>query len=121
MVVKYDIGSDEIVLHLRDKKYITGYTIYGGYDEDLGQIKVSREILPPYFFDNFSLDRYLYYDKPQEVIENKDYVPNYDEMESGTFTEVEKEETVSREDYDKLKAEMDGIKKLLEQLMKQKG
>lgn len=119
MVVKYDISSDEIVLHLKDKKYITGYTTYGGYDEDLGQTKVNKEILPPYFFDNFSLDRYLYYDKPQEVIENKDYVPHYEEMESVTSIEVEKEETVSKEDYDKLKAEMDEMRKLLEQLMKQ--
>lgn len=122
MVVKYDIGRDEIVLHLREGKYITGFTTVGGYDKDLGQVKVNREILPAYFFDNFSAERYLYYAQPEEVIEDKNYIPpsnNTEDEELGNIPPAE--ETVSKEEYDKLKAEMDEIRTLLEQLMKQKG
>lgn len=122
MVVKYDIGSNEIALHLREGKYITGFTTVGGYDKDLGQVKVNREILPAYFFDNFSSERYLYYAKPEEVIEDKDYISSDNtegNEESGTIPP--KEDMVSREEYDKLKAEMDEMRKMLEQLMKQKG
>lgn len=122
MVVKYDIGSNEIALHLREGKYITGYTTVGGYDKDLGQVKVNREILPAYFFDNFSSERYLYYAKPEEVIEDKDYISsdNTEGNEEAGTTPPE-EGMVSREEYDKLKAEMDEMRKMLEQLMKQKG
>lgn len=121
MVVKYDIGEDEVVLHLREGKYITGLTVYGGYSKENGQVKVKREILPPYFFDDFAVSKYLYYEKPEEVIENKDYnPPNYGSVEDETGT-APVEETVSKEEYDKLKEEMDEIKKLLEQLMNQKG
>ncbi len=122
MVVKYDIGSNEIVLHLREGKYITGFTTVGGYDKDLGQIKVNREILPAYFFDNFSSEKYLYYAKPEEVIEDKDYISSDNtEGNEETGTTPPKEAMVSREEYDKLKAEMDEMRKMLEQLMKQKG
>ena len=120
MVVRHDIGKDEVALHLRDGKYITGYTTVGGYDNDSGQVKVKREILPPYFFDEFSSDKYLYYEKPEEVIVNKDFVSPVYSDEGEVIPEV-KEETVSKEEYDKLKAEMDEIRRLLEQLMKQKG
>ncbi len=122
MVVKYDIGSNEIALHLREGKYITGFTTVGGYDEDLGQVKVNREILPAYFFDNFSSERYLYYAKPEEVIEDKDYISSDNtEGNEETGTTPPEEDKVSREEYDKLKAEMDEMRKMLEQLMKQKG
>lgn len=122
MVVKYDIGSNEIVLHLREGKYITGFTTVGGYDKDLGQVKVNREILPAYFFDNFSSERYLYYAKPEEVIEDKDYISSDNtEGNEETGTTPPQEDMVSREEYDKLKAEMDEMRKMLEQLMKQKG
>lgn len=121
MVRKFDIGRDELVLHLREGKYITGYTTAGAYDEDLGQVKINREILPAYFFDNFAPEKYLYYKKPEEVIENKNYTPpNYNSVENGTDSTIA-EETVSKEEYDKLKEEMDEIKKLLEQLINQKG
>lgn len=122
MVVKYDIGSNEIALHLREGKYITGFTTVGGYDKDLGQVKVNREILPAYFFDNFSSERYLYYAKPEEVIEDKDYISSDNtEGNEETGTTPPEEDKVSREEYDKLKAEMDEMRKMLEQLMKQKG
>lgn len=122
MVVKYDISSNEIALHLREGKYITGFTTVGGYDKDLGQVKVNREILPAYFFDNFSSERYLYYAKPEEVIEDKDYISSDNtEGNEETGTTPPQEGMVSREEYDKLKAEMDEMRKMLEQLMKQKG
>lgn len=125
MAVKYDIGSNEIVLHLREGKYITGFTTVGGYDEELGQVKVNREILPAYFFDNFSYERYLYYSKPEEVIENKNYIPpqinDEDEQESQQIT-------VPKEQYDSLKEELELMRKqqeammeMLQQLLSQKG
>lgn len=124
MARQFDIGRDEIVLHLRDGKYITGFTTAGAYDTDFGQIKVNREILPAYFFDNFAYERYLYYSKPEEVIENKNYVPpkiNNDDEES-------QQNTVPKEQYDSLKAELEIMKQqqeammeMLQQLLGQKG
>ena len=124
MARQFDIGRDEIVLHLREGKYITGFTTAGAYDTDFGQIKVSREILPAYFFDNFAYERYLYYSKPEEVIENKNYVPpkiNNDDEES-------QQNTVPKEQYDSLKEELEIMKqqqeammKMLQQLLGQKG
>ena len=124
MARQFDIGRDEIVLHLREGKYITGFTTAGAYDTDFGQIKVNREILPAYFFDNFAYERYLYYSKPEEVIENKNYVPpkiNNDEEES-------QQNTVPKEQYDSLKEELEIMKQqqeammeMLQQLLGQKG
>ena len=124
MARQFDIGRDEIVLHLREGKYITGFTTAGAYDTDFGQIKVNREILPAYFFDNFAYERYLYYSKPEEVIENKNYVPpkiNNDDEES-------QQNTVPKEQYDSLKAELEIMKQqqeammeMLQQLLGQKG
>lgn len=124
MARQFDIGRDEIVLHLREGKYITGFTTAGAYDTDFGQIKVNREILPAYFFDNFAYERYLYYSKPEEVIENKNYVPpkiNNDDEES-------QQNTVPKEQYDSLKEELkimrqqqEAMMKMLQQLLGQKG
>lgn len=124
MARQFDIGRDEIVLHLREGKYITGFTTAGAYDTDFGQIKVNREILPAYFFDNFAYERYLYYSKPEEVIENKNYVPpkiNNDDEES-------QQNTVPKEQYDSLKEELEIMKQqqeammeMLQQLLGQKG
>ncbi|ANH50493.1 hypothetical protein [Staphylococcus phage pSco-10] len=120
----FDIGRDEIVLHLREGKYITGFTTAGAYDTDFGQVKVNREILPAYFFDNFACERYLYYKKPEEVIENKDYVP----PRSNDNDEESQQLTVPKEQYDSLKAELEimrqqqeAMMKMLQQLLGQKG
>lgn len=124
MARQFDIGRDEIVLHLRDGKYITGFTTAGAYDTDFGQIKVNREILPAYFFDNFAYERYLYYSKPEEVIENKNYVPP--QINNGD--EESQQDTVPKEQYDSLKAELElmrqqqeAMMKMLQQLLGQKG
>ena len=124
MARQFDIGRDEIVLHLRDGKYITGFTTVGAYDTDFGQIKVNREILPAYFFDNFAYERYLYYSKPEEVIENKNYVPP--QINNGD--EESQQDTVPKEQYDSLKAELEimrqqqeAMMKMLQQLLGQKG
>lgn len=124
MTVKYDIGSNEIVLHLREGKYITGFTTVGGYDKELGQVKVNREILPAYFFDNFAYERYLYYSKPEEVIENKNYVP----PQNNEYEEESQQITVPKEQYDSLKEELERMKQqqetmmeMLQKLLGQKG
>ncbi|UXE02524.1 tail fiber protein [Staphylococcus phage Biyabeda-mokiny_1] len=124
MTRQFDIGRDEIVLHLRDGKYITGFTTAGAYDTDFGQIKVNREILPAYFFDNFAYERYLYYSKPEEVIENKDYVPP--QINNGD--EESQQNTVPKEQYDSLKEELELMRKqqeammeMLQKLLGQKG
>lgn len=124
MAVRHDISSNDIVLHLREGKYITGFTTVGGYDEELGQVKVNREILPAYFFDNFAYERYLYYNKPEEVIENKNYVP----PQSNSVEDEVQQNTVPKEQYDSLKEELELMKqkqeammKMLQQLLGQKG
>lgn len=124
MAVRYDIRSNEIVLHLREGKYITGFTTVGGYDKELGQVKVNREILPAYFFDNFAYERYLYYNKPEEVIENKNYVP----PQSNSVEEEAQQNTVPKEQYDSLREELEHMKKqqedmmeMLQKLLGQKG
>lgn len=113
MARHFDIGRDEIVLHLRDGKYITGFTTAGAYDDDFGQIKINREILPAYFFDNFAYERYLYYSKPEEVIENKNYVPP-----QNNSVEEAQQNTVPKEQYDSLKEELELMRKQQEDMMK---
>uniref|UniRef100_A0AAU6MX88 Tail fiber protein n=1 Tax=Staphylococcus phage 184DA TaxID=3110532 RepID=A0AAU6MX88_9CAUD len=125
MVVKYDIGRDEIVLHLREGKYITGFTTVGGYDEELGQVKVNREILPAYFFDNFAYERYLYYSKPEEVIENKNYIPpqinDEDEQESQQITVPKEQYDSLKEELELMKQQQEAMMKMLQKLLGQKG
>lgn len=116
MVVRYDIGRDELVLSIPEDNRITGYTISGGYDESEGkQVKVKRSILPPYFFDDFVMHKYRYYSNPEEVI----YSDTYDEE---TALEEEKSKstppsTVSQEEYDLLKQELEETKKKQEEMM----
>lgn len=125
MAVKYDIGRDEIVLHLREGKYITGFTTVGGYDEELGQVKVNREILPAYFFDNFAYERYLYYSKPEEVIENKNYIPpqinDEDEQESQQITVPKEQYDSLKEELELMKQQQEAMMKMLQKLLGQKG
>lgn len=125
MAVKYDIGRDEIVLHLREGKYITGFTTVGGYDEELRQVKVNREILPAYFFDNFAYERYLYYSKPEEVIENKNYIPpqinDEDEQESQQITVPKEQYDSLKEELELMKQQQEAMMKMLQKLLGQKG
>lgn len=124
MVAIYDIANDEIALLIKDGKYITGYTTVGGYDPEFGQVKIKREILPAYFFEEFVPNKYLYYSKPEEVIENKNYVP----PQTKNSDEESQQNTVPKEQYDSLKEELELMKKqqeammeMLQQLLGQKG
>ncbi|WBF81804.1 hypothetical protein [Staphylococcus virus vB_SurM-PSU5] len=124
MTRQFDIGRDEIVLHLREGKYITGFTTAGAYDTDFGQIKVNREILPAYFFDNFAYERYLYYSKPEEVIENKNYVPpkiNNDDEESQQNTVPKEQDDSLKEELQIMRQQQEAIMGMLQQLLGQKG
>ena len=123
MTRQFDIGRDEIVLHLREGKYITGFTTAGAYDTDFGQIKVNREILPAYFFDNFAYERYLYYSKPEEVIENKDYIPpqiNEDD-ESQQITVPKEQYDSLKEELELMKQQQEAMMEMLQKLLGQKG
>lgn len=129
MTIKYDINHDELVLLLQDSKYIVGYVKQGGYDtENPDHVKVDRDILPPYFFDDFIATKYLFYSNPNEVIENKNFIPpKLDEDEEGYVEETNQnksyksEETVPKEEYDALKDRMDRLEEMLQQLLAQKG
>lgn len=131
MVIKYDIAPDELVLFLEDKKYITGYVKIGGYDtENPNHVKINREILPAYFFDDFMSTKYLYYSYPEEVIPNKNFVPpkSSEDDDYGDYVEAMSQnrpyvpkETVPKEDYDELKERMDRLEAMMKQLLSQKG
>lgn len=113
---------DNITLSVdNDTGHITGYTTYGGIsdnsDEHSYYFENARNLLPKEFFEEpFEWFKYVLLKDPYEVRKN----PNYEkikeekeEEERKRREEAENKETVSREEYDKLKAELEEIKKLL--------
>ncbi len=118
-MIKYDIGKDEIVLHLKDNKYIMGYTIVGGYEENNGDVKVSRSILPDGFFVDFVSNKYAYYKNTNEVIYNKSFEDNSKSVEGIEYQPPE--EFVPKEDYKKLESEVEELKRMLQELLSKKG
>ncbi|WAX23313.1 hypothetical protein VL10_ORF122 [Staphylococcus phage vB_SauM_VL10] len=119
MTTKFDIQSDELVLLMENGKYIVGYTIHGGYNEEQGDVKIKRDILPDGFFSDFAPDKYLYYKKTNEVIVNKNYEPPSKSIEDEDYQPPK--EYVPKEDYDKLESKVDKLERMLQQLLAQKG
>ncbi|UVD42592.1 hypothetical protein [Staphylococcus phage vB_SauM-V1SA22] len=118
-MIKYDISKDEIVLHLEDSKYIMGYTIVGGYDENNGDVKISRSILPDGFFTEFVSTKYVYYKNTNEVIYNKNFKDNAKSIEDADYQPPK--ESVPKEDYKKLESEVEELKRMLQELLSKKG
>ena len=108
----YTIPTEKILLHVKDNK-IVGYTSMGSYDMNLeNQPLVSKDILPPNFFLEFSSEKFLYQDYPViRVIENPNYQPpKYVEETDDTYSEST---TVSLKEYNELKDELSDIKTML--------
>lgn len=112
----YTIPTEKILLHVKDNK-IVGYTSIGSYDiNSENQPLVSKDILPPNFFFEFSSEKFLYQDYPTiKVTENPDYQPPEDikEVEENGYKESD---TVSLKEYNELKNELSDIKTMLSNL-----
>lgn len=108
----YTIPTEKILLHVKDNKII-GYTSIGSYDiNSENQPLVSKEILPPNFFLEFSSEKFLYQDYPTvKVIENPNYQPPkpIEELDATPNEST----TVSLGEYNELKNELSDIKTML--------
>ena len=108
----YTIPTEKILLHVKDNKII-GYTSIGSYDiNSENQPLVSKDILPPNFFLEFSSEKFLYQDYPTvKVIENPNYQPPkpIEELDATPNEST----TVSLGEYNELKNELSDIKTML--------
>lgn len=91
-----------------NNRRVEGYVTSGGRGKDY---LVHQDILPSNFFDDFLPGKFLYYEETNEVVENYNFVP----PEEGNF-EDDMQGTVSQEEFESLKNELEEMKKLLEQL-----
>ncbi|ANT44786.1 tail fiber protein [Staphylococcus phage vB_SscM-1] len=94
-----------------DTRVINGYVLSGGVGEQ--DIIIHESVLPYNFYDEFIVGKFKYYRETGEVIEDYNFVPpNYDIQEP-----IPEQETVSKEEFDSLKNELDEMRKLLEKLL----
>ena len=113
---------NNIVLNVRDdSNVIAGYTTYGGYSENANSyyFENAKELLPDDFFtvEDFS-DRFVLLQDPYEVRKNPDYEKIKEQKEEEGRKQREKtpnEDTISREEYDSLKSELEELKRLIQQ------
>ena len=115
---------DNITLNVdNDTGHITGYTTYGGVsdssDEHSYYFENASTLLPREFFkEPFEWFKYVLLKDPYEVRKNPDYEKikeQKEEKERKQREEAAKEDTVSREEYDSLKAELEELKRLIQQ------
>lgn len=97
-------------IYVDNDRRITGYVTSGGRGEQ--GILIHKNVLPYNFFDEFILGKFLYYRETGEVIEDYKFVPPSNDIE-----EYFENETVSKEEFDNLKDEIDSLKELLKKLL----
>ena len=113
---------DNITLSVDNETgHITGYTTYGGISDDSDErsyyFENASTLLPEGFFEgSFKTFKYVLLKDPYEVRRNPEYEEikkEKEEEERRRREESTDKDTVSREEYEKLKAELEEIKKLL--------
>lgn len=113
---------DNITLNVDNETgHVIGYTTYGGISDDSEERSYYFEnaslLLPKGFFEEpFESFKYVLLKDPYEVRRNPDYEKIKEEREEEERRRREEstdKDTVSREEYEKLKAELEEIKKLL--------
>lgn len=113
---------DNITLSVdNNTNFILGYTTYGGLSEDSDAnnyyFENASTLLPDNFFEGeFTSYKYVLLKDPYEVRQNPEYEKikeQREEEERKKREEAENKDTVSREEYDSLKSELEEIKKLL--------
>lgn len=117
-------NNDNITLSVDNETgYILGYTTYGGIAEDSDNnsyyFEGARNLLPEDFFEGvFESYKYVLLKEPYEVRKNPDYEKIKEQKEEEERKQREKtpnEDTISREEYDSLKSELEELKRLIQQ------
>ena len=97
-------------IYVDDDRRITGYVTSGGRGKQ--GILIHNSVLPYNFFDEFILGKFLYYRETGEVIEDYNYNPSKEPE-----IEDEIQAPVTQEEFERLKNELDEMKRLLEKLL----
>lgn len=97
-------------IYVDGDRRITGYVTSGGRGKQ--GILIHNSVLPYNFFDEFILGKFLYYRETGEVIEDYNYKPSKEPE-----IEDEIQAPVTQEEFERLKNELDEMKRLLEKLL----
>lgn len=118
--IDYEKFNNISIIKDLESNSIVGYTKYGGLPNENNErtyyFENAKEMLPEGFFDSpFDTRKFVLLEDPYEIRRN----PNYEQLLQGErekeiAREQQESTKVSREEYDKLKKELEEIKALLQ-------
>lgn len=118
--IDYENFNNISIIKDLESNRIVGYTKYGGLPNENNErtyyFENAKEMLPEGFFDSpFDTRKFVLLKDPYEIRRN----PNYEQLlqedrEKEIAREQQESTKVSREEYDKLKKELEEIKALLQ-------
>lgn len=118
--IDYENFNNISIIKDLESNRIVGYTKYGGLPNEDNErtyyFENAKEMLPEGFFESpFDTRKFVLLEDPYEIRRNPDYEQLLQEDKDKEIAREQQESTkVSREEYDKLKKELDEIKALLQ-------
>lgn len=119
-VIDYENFNNISIIKDLESNSIVGYTKYGGLPNEDNErtyyFENAKEMLPEGFFDSpFDTRKFVLLEDPYEIRRN----PNYEQLlqeekDKEIAREQQESTTVSREEHNKLKKELEEIKALLQ-------
>lgn len=118
--IDYENFNNISIIKDLESNSIVGYTKYGGLPNENNErtyyFENAKEMLPEGFFDSpFDTRKFVLLEDPYEIRRNPNYEQLLQEERDKEIVREQQESTkVSREEYDKLKKELEEIKALLQ-------
>lgn len=118
--IDYENFNNISIIKDLESSSIVGYTKYGGLPNENNErtyyFENAKEMLPEGFFDSpFDTRKFVLLEDPYEIRRNPNYEQLLQEDKDKEIAREQQESTkVSREEYDKLKKELEEIKAFLQ-------
>lgn len=118
--IDYENFNNISIIKDLESNRIVGYTRYGGLPNENNErtyyFENAKEMLPEGFFDSpFDTRKFVLLEDPYEIRRNPNYEQLLQEEKDKEIAREQQESTkVSREEYNKLKKELEEIKALLQ-------
>lgn len=118
--IDYENFNNISIIKDLESNSIVGYTKYGGLSNENNErtyyFENAKEMLPEGFFDSpFDTRKFVLLEDPYEIRRNPNYEQLLQEEKDREIAREQQESTkVSREEYNKLKKELEEIKVLLQ-------
>lgn len=118
--IDYENFNNISIIKDLESNRIVGYTKYGGLPNENNErtyyFENAKEMLPEGFFDSpFDTRKFVLLEDPYEIRRNPNYEQLLQEEKDKEIARDKQESTkVSREEYDKIKKELEEIKALLQ-------